>query len=217
MHEQLMSANMELRATNSVLAESAAGRGLPFWERALDLALLLALLPGILLVGAVVALIIKVGSPGPIFFRQNRVGYKGRHFICYKFRTMGVNAETESHKRHVQELIKSQARMVKLDARKDPRLIPLGSILRACGLDELPQLLNVLLGDMSLVGPRPCIPYETEHFQPHHFERFSVPAGITGLWQVKARARSPFVEALEMDVLYARSWSFGRDIMLLLQ
>ena len=92
-----------------------------------------------------------------------------------------------------------------------------GRWLRKTSLDELPQLFNVLRGDMSLVGPRPCIPYETEHFEPHHFERFSVPAGITGLWQVKARARSPFVEALEMDVLYARSWSFGLDVLLLLQ
>jgi len=92
-----------------------------------------------------------------------------------------------------------------------------GRFLRKTSLDELPQLLNVLRGDMSLVGPRPCIPYETEHFEEHHFERFSVPAGLTGLWQVTARARSPFVEALELDVLYARSWSFWGDVVLLLK
>ena len=89
--------------------------------------------------------------------------------------------------------------------------------LRKTSLDELPQLLNVVRGDMSLVGPRPCIPYETELFEDHHFERFSVPAGLTGLWQVTARARSSFGEALELDVLYARSWSFWGDIVLLLK
>ena len=93
----------------------------------------------------------------------------------------------------------------------------IGAWLRRTSLDELPQLLNVLRGDMSLVGPRPCIPYETEHFQSHHFERFLVPAGITGLWQVAARARSTFGEALDMDVAYARGWSLALDIKLLLR
>ena len=91
-----------------------------------------------------------------------------------------------------------------------------GRWLRKTSLDELPQLINVLRGDMSLVGPRPCIPYETEFFAPHHFERFEVPAGITGLWQVTARALSTFGEALELDVMYVRGWSLGMDIRLLL-
>jgi lipopolysaccharide/colanic/teichoic acid biosynthesis glycosyltransferase len=90
-----------------------------------------------------------------------------------------------------------------------------GRFLRRTSLDELPQLVNVLRGDMSLVGPRPCLPYEVDHFRPHHFERFSVPAGITGLWQVTARARSTFLEALEMDVAYARGWSLGLDLWLM--
>ena len=89
--------------------------------------------------------------------------------------------------------------------------------MRRTSLDELPQLINVLRGDMSLVGPRPCIPYETEHFLPHHFERFLVPQGITGYWQVNARARSTFGEALDMDVNYARGWSLGLDVRLLLR
>ena len=127
---------------------------------------------------AAVALLIKVGSPGPIFFRQRRVGYKGREFVCFKFRTMGVNAETDSHRRHAQELIKSKTPMIKLDARKDPRLIPLGSVLRASGLDELPQLFNVLRGEMSLVGPRPCIPYECEAYEPWHWQRFDAVPGL---------------------------------------
>jgi lipopolysaccharide/colanic/teichoic acid biosynthesis glycosyltransferase len=90
-----------------------------------------------------------------------------------------------------------------------------GSWLRRTSLDELPQLINVLRSDMSLVGPRPCLPYELEHFQPHHFERFLVPAGMTGLWQVRARAHATFVEALDMDVLYAHSCSLGLDLALL--
>src|SRR5207248_9125114 len=90
-----------------------------------------------------------------------------------------------------------------------------GGCLRAACVDELPQLINVLRGDMSLVGPRPCIDWETEHFEPHHSDRFLVPAGITGLWQVTARAQSTFKEALDMDVAYARGWSLGLDLRLL--
>jgi lipopolysaccharide/colanic/teichoic acid biosynthesis glycosyltransferase len=147
-------------------SNSRPGNGFPLWKRVLDLSLLMLLAPGWLLVGLLVALVIKLGSPGPVFFRQQRVGYKGRQFLCFKFRTMKVNAETDSHRRHVQALIKSGVRMEKLDARKDPRLVPLGSLLRASGLDELPQLLNVLRGDMSLVGPRPCIPMNVKPMSP---------------------------------------------------
>ena len=113
---------------------------LPLWKRTLDLSILFLCLPGLLLVSAAVALVIKIGSPGPLLFRQRRVGHQGREFFCFKFRSMAVNAETESHRQHAQELIKSKTPMIKLDAHKDPRLIPLGSVLRASGLDELPQL-----------------------------------------------------------------------------
>src|SRR5258707_144383 len=99
---------------------------LPGWKRALDLGLLIVLSPGLVLLGVFVALVVRIGSPGPVFFRQRRVGYRGRQFVCWKFRTMALNAETESHRRHTQDLIKSQACMVKLDHHKDPRLIPLG-------------------------------------------------------------------------------------------
>src|SRR5438270_9005255 len=106
--------------------ESPNTGGLPVWKRVLDVTMILLVLPGLLGVAGCVALIVKLGSAGPVLFRQNRVGYKGRQFVCFKFRTMAANAETESHKRHLQDLIKSQGRMVKLDERKDPRLIPLG-------------------------------------------------------------------------------------------
>jgi lipopolysaccharide/colanic/teichoic acid biosynthesis glycosyltransferase len=100
---------------------------------------------------------------------------------------------------------------------RDDAITPFGHFLRKTSLDELPNFFNVLRGDMSLVGPRPCLQYETEHFQQHHFERFLVPAGITGLWQVTARAHATFGEALDMDVSYARNWSLGLDLWLLLR
>ena len=105
--------------------------------------------------------------------------------------------------------------VIRQATRNDPRVTGLGSLLRRTSIDELPQLFNVIRGDMSLVGPRPCIPYETNFFKPHHFDRFLVPAGITGLWQVTARAHSTFGEALDMDVAYARGWSLGLDLRLL--
>ena len=190
---------------------------LPLWKRALDLAMLLVLLPGLLLVGGIVALIIKVGSPGPIFFRQKRVGFKGREFVCFKFRTMAVNAETESHRQHLQELIKSKTQMVKLDQRKDPRVIPLGALLRATGLDELPQLFNVLRGDMSLVGPRPCIRYECEAYAPWHFARFDAVPGLTGLWQVSGKNRTTFDEMVCLDIEYSRRLSLWLDLWIILK
>src|SRR5579871_5962759 len=111
----------------SLKGENLSKGKLPFWKRALDLGLILMLSPGLLVLGILVAALVKLGSPGPIFFRQRRVGYKGVDFTCFKFRTMRVNAEAESHRRHTQELIRSQTPMIKLDARRDPRMIPFGS------------------------------------------------------------------------------------------
>jgi lipopolysaccharide/colanic/teichoic acid biosynthesis glycosyltransferase len=159
---------------------------------------------------ALIATAIKLDSRGPVFFRQTRVGQDGRHFTMLKFRSMVEGA----HSGRVELAARSEGRgLFKL--REDPRVTRVGRVLRGTSLDELPQLLNVLRGDMSLVGPRPCIPYETESFAPYHFERFLVPAGVTGLWQVTARASSTFREALDMDVSYARGWSLGLDVRLL--
>ena len=163
---------------------------------------------------------IKRDSPGPIFFRQRRLGLNQREFTVLKFRTMHVNAGDGPHRDYIKSSMAGNGEqasngLFKLERTED--VTRFGAWLRRTSLDELPQLINVLRGDMSLVGPRPCLPYEVEHFAPHHFERFLVPAGVTGLWQVRARAHSDFGEALDIDVLYARSWSLGLDLQLLLR
>jgi exopolysaccharide biosynthesis polyprenyl glycosylphosphotransferase len=169
---------------------------------------------------AAIAVLVRLDSPGPAFFRQTRLGDGMREFTALKFRTMRIDADDAQHREYISQIMSASAAvgdngMYKLD--RADAVTRMGAFLRRTSLDELPQLLNVLRGDMSLVGPRPCIPYETEHFAPHHFERFAVPAGITGYWQVAARARSTFGEALDMDVAYARGWSLGLDLRLLLR
>jgi len=191
--------------------------GLPGWKRMLDLAIIIFLSPGLLLLGAVVAALVRIGSPGPILFRQRRVGYRGTEFTCFKFRTMLTNAETDSHRNHTQNLIKSNIPMVKLDARKDPRLIPLGSLLRASGLDELPQLVNVLRGEMSVVGPRPCIPYEYEMYEPWQRGRFNAVPGLTGLWQVSGKNRTTFEEMVRFDIEYSERRTLWLDLKIILK
>jgi lipopolysaccharide/colanic/teichoic acid biosynthesis glycosyltransferase len=206
---------MTTRESRIELQARCAETGIPLWKRALDLALILMLSPGLLLLGAIMALLIKMGSPGPVLFRQPRVGYKGRQFVCFKFRTMRTDAESESHRRHTQELIRSQTPMVKLDARRDPRLIPFGSLLRVSGLDELPQIINVLRGEMSLVGPRPCIPYECEAYEPWHWERFDAAPGLTGLWQVSGKNRTTFDEMVRFDIEYSKRLNLWFDLAII--
>lgn len=167
---------------------------------------------------AYIAWRIKRDSPGPVFFRQTRLGEEMHEFTMLKFRSMKVDTDEAPHREYIEQILDSRAEpgennLYKLERRADVTRV--GKWLRRTSLDELPQLINVVKGDISLVGPRPCLPYETEHFEPHHFERFFVPAGITGLWQVSARAHSTFGEALDLDVSYARSWSLGLDFRLL--
>jgi exopolysaccharide biosynthesis polyprenyl glycosylphosphotransferase len=167
---------------------------------------------------AFVALRIKRDSPGPVFFRQERLGEGQRPFTVIKFRTMVADADEAPHREYVRKIMDSGAvpnenNLYKLERRSD--ITPFGQWLRRTSVDELPQLINVLRGEMSLVGPRPCISYETELFEPHHFSRFLVPAGMTGLWQVTSRAHSTMKEALDLDVAYARNWSFGLDLWVL--
>ena len=167
---------------------------------------------------AFIAWRVRRSSAGPILFRQTRLGLQMREFTALKFRTMWVDTDDSEHRAYIARTMSASAPVgangtYKLDRSRD--VTPFGQWLRKTSLDELPQLVNVLRGEMSLVGPRPCIPYETEQFKPHHFERFLLPQGITGLWQVTARAHSTFGEALDMDTAYVRSWSLGLDLRLL--
>jgi exopolysaccharide biosynthesis polyprenyl glycosylphosphotransferase len=167
-----------------------------------------------------IAVRVRLDSQGPVLFRQTRLGTGMKEFTSLKFRTMQVGADSDVHRRYIMATMTSAATaassgLYKLD-RADV-VTRFGRWLRKTSLDELPQLINVLRGDMSLVGPRPCIPYEVEHFLPHHLERFRMPQGITGLWQVTARANASYGEALDMDVAYVRGWSLGLDLRLLLR
>jgi exopolysaccharide biosynthesis polyprenyl glycosylphosphotransferase len=159
-------------------------------------------------------------TPGSVFYRQTRLGANMEEFTMLKFRTMTADADESLHHAYVERSMNGQhtpdaGQLYKLD-RRDV-VTPTGRWLRKTSLDELPQLINVLQGQMSLVGPRPCLAYETEYFAAHHYERFLAPAGITGLWQVTARAHASFAEALEMDVVYVRDWSLALDLSLILR
>jgi lipopolysaccharide/colanic/teichoic acid biosynthesis glycosyltransferase len=165
----------------------------------------------------VAAVAIKLSSPGPVFFRQERVGYLGRRFTCWKLRTMHVGADTASHQRHVQDLIRADAAMTKLDGSHDPRVFAVGRFLRATALDELPQVFNVLRGDMSLIGPRPCIPYEYEQYQAWHRQRCEAVPGLTGLWQVSGKNRLSFAQMARLDIAYARRRTLPLDLRILLK
>lgn len=169
---------------------------------------------------AYIALRIRQDSPGPILFRQSRLGAGRKEFTALKFRTMKVNTDADAHREYIRRIMSVDAGaegngLFKLD--RSDAVTGVGRWLRKTSLDELPQLINVLKGDMSLVGPRPCIPYEVENFAPHHLERFLMPQGITGLWQVTARANSTYLEALDLDVAYVRDWSLGLDLRLMLR
>jgi exopolysaccharide production protein ExoY len=190
---------------------------IPLWKRAIDivgsLVALLLLSPLLLLV----ALLIRIVSPGPALFRQKRVGYLGRIFTIWKFRTMHVKADTTLHRAYLRELIRNEKEMTKLDNGRDPRIIPFGNLLRATGIDELPQLINVLLGDMSLVGPRPCLPYEAREYDPWQNRRFDTLPGLTGLWQVSGKNRTTFKEMMRLDIGYARKRALLLDVMIVLK
>jgi exopolysaccharide production protein ExoY len=197
--------------------EIAGGDTTPLWKHMLDVSCTLLSLPIWLPILVCIALWIKIASPGPIFFRQERVGYRGRHFMILKFRTMKVNVETRSHERHLEQLIHANCPMTKLDASGDPRIIWGGRILRATGLDELPQLLNVLRREMSLVGPRPCTPHEFQRYQPWQQERVNAAPGLTGYWQVNGKNKTTFSEMIKMDIFYTKNMSFWLDLTIMLK
>ena len=170
-----------------------------------------------------IALWIKLDSDGPVLFKQPRVGQNGRIFTLYKFRTMFHNADPELHRRYVEKLISNQLPTTKAgtDAptfklQRDPRITHVGRILRRTSLDELPQIFNVLIGNMSLVGPRPPITYEVEAYQEWHKGRLATIPGMTGLWQVQGRSRVSFDDMVVMDLEYIQRQSLWLDIKILL-
>jgi len=189
----------------------------PGWKRVLDITLILLLLPIILVVGGLVALTILIVSRGPVFFRQERVGHLGKTFLILKFRTMHVGADTAKHQGHVSSLLTSDAPMLKMDARGDSRIIPLGTWIRSVGLDELPQLINVLRGEMTLVGPRPCLPFESAHYREWQNERFNTLPGLTGLWQVSGKNNTTFQEMIQLDIEYSRTKSLSLDLEIMVR
>jgi exopolysaccharide production protein ExoY len=190
---------------------------IPRWKRILDVFLILLALPLVLPMAVFISILIMLVSPGPILFRQERVGLLGRRFMCLKFRTMFVRAETATHEGYLNHLMDSNAPMQKLDARGDSRIIPFGFLLRSSGLDELPQLINVLRGEMSLVGPRPCLPYESDKYLPWQRERFNTRPGLTGLWQVSGKNQTTFNEMMQLDIRYARNKTLWMDLMIILK
>jgi lipopolysaccharide/colanic/teichoic acid biosynthesis glycosyltransferase len=206
-----------LAQPNGARVASAAERVVspcPFWKRTIDIAgasfALIALLPLFL----VVAAIIKCGSRGPLFFRQQRFGLYGRPFKVWKFRSLQVNEADSTQRTFMIELMDSEAMMVK----RDPQLaiIPGGRLMRKLGIDELPQLFNVLRGEMSLVGPRPhVVPYE--EYPEWQRPRFDVLPGITGLWQVSGKEQTTFSMMMQMDIDYIQRRSFWLDCKIMLQ
>ena len=190
---------------------------LPAWKRGLDLLIIALTAPLWLPVMLMIAIWVAITSPGPVFYRQPRIGFRGRRFMIVKFRTMKVNADTTTHERYLEHLMVADCPMIKLDEQGDPRLIAGGKILRAMGLDELPQIFNVLTGEMSLIGPRPCTVREFERFSPPHRERVNAYPGLTGWWQVNGKNQTTFSEMIEMDIFYSRNVSLRLDLRILVR
>ena len=182
-------------------------------KRALDLVLSLL---GVILLSPlffVVAALIKLDSRGPVFFRQIRIGRNQQPFYCYKFRSM--TADAEERKREMSHLNEVDGPVFKI--RNDPRITRTGRALRKCSLDELPQLWNVVRGEMSLVGPRPPLPSEVEQYEDWMMRRLTVMPGITGLWQVSGRSNTNFVEWMRLDMNYVDKCSMWLDIKILMR
>jgi lipopolysaccharide/colanic/teichoic acid biosynthesis glycosyltransferase len=190
-------------------------------KRVLDVALAGALLVLTSPVWLGLALAIGATTRGPILFRQQRIGLGGVPFTVLKFRTMHHRASEEAHERFVTSMISALPAMASPRAihklQDDLRITRVGRWIRRTSLDELPQLINVLRGEMSLVGPRPPLAYEVAKYKPWQYERLAVRPGITGLWQVSGRNRLTYFEMCEIDVLYVRSWSFWTDLRIILR
>ncbi|MPZ15410.1 MAG: sugar transferase [Chloroflexi bacterium] len=191
-------------------------------KRGMDIIGSLLCLVGLAPVLLACAVAVRLDSPGPILFRQQRVGQGGTRFTMLKLRTMYANAPVAPHQAYAAQFIQGRAEVEQSAANgprykltTDPRVTRIGAWLRRTSLDELPQLWNVLRGDMSLVGPRPPIGYELNYYQDRHFVRLAVKPGITGLWQVEGRSSTTFEEMVALDLDYVQARSFLRDCLIL--
>ncbi|MCS7284048.1 MAG: undecaprenyl-phosphate glucose phosphotransferase [Anaerolineae bacterium] len=193
--------------------EVSISRGALLVKRVMDVVLAALVLVLAAPLMALIAIAIRLDSPGPVIFRQTRVGLRGRLFEMYKFRSMHVGAEEQQDM--LADLNEADGPIFKI--RNDPRLTRVGRIIRRFSLDELPQLVNVLRGEMSLVGPRPPIPSEVEKYQEWHKKRLEAPPGMTGLWQVSGRSRLPFDEMVLLDIYYIENWSLWLDFKILMR
>jgi lipopolysaccharide/colanic/teichoic acid biosynthesis glycosyltransferase len=185
----------------------------PKLKRGFDLLAAIILLPFALPLMLMAALAIKLDSPGPLIFRQERVGKWGRRFTCFKFRSMCENADAKK----AELIVKNEADEVVFKMKKDPRVTRVGHFIRKFSIDELPQIFNVIKGDMSIVGPRPPIPHEVEQYTFDIFRRLDCVPGLTGLQQVSGRSDLSFKRWVELDVEYIRYQSFMKDIEILLR
>jgi exopolysaccharide production protein ExoY len=183
----------------------------------LDIVCIVIASPVLVPVMAAISVLIKLGSKGPILFHQERIGHLGQRFTCLKFRTMVTDADTSVHEGHCARLIDSDEPMVKMDSHGDSRVVLFGRQLRATGLDELPQVINVLRGDMSLVGPRPCLPCEYDRHLDWQKERYNTLPGLTGLWQVSGKNSTTFNQMIRFDLEYDRTKSLWLDLTIMLR
>jgi lipopolysaccharide/colanic/teichoic acid biosynthesis glycosyltransferase len=190
---------------------------MPRWKRRLDLTFIVLSSPLWFPLLLMVMIWVKFVSPGAVFYRQKRIGHEKRCFMLFKLRTMHVDVETTIHEAYFEKLMRSDCAMTKLDAIGDARLIRGGRFLRATGLDELPQIFNVIAGEMSIVGPRPCLPCEFERYQKWQQERTNVFPGLTGYWQVNGKNKTTFSEMIAMDLFYAKNLSLRLDLKILLK
>ncbi len=214
-----ISKNSYTTITDDAYSTVITENGIPVWKRTLDI---FGAITGIILLlplFALVALLIKIVSPGPALFKQKRVGRFGKTFDFYKFRTMSLHNDDSIHESYLKELIHTDDNNDKpmMKIKNDSRIIPFGNFLRKSCIDELPQLLNVLFGKMSLVGPRPCIPYEAEEYLRWHARRFDVIPGMTGLWQVSGKNKTTFKEMIRFDIKYAANSSLWLDLFIILK
>jgi exopolysaccharide production protein ExoY len=203
----------EIVATTFRSRQPLGGFGKRSFDLVIALCAIVALLP---LIGAV-CLLLKWNSGGSVFFKQMRVGFGGRRFACYKFRSMVENADAvlEQHLRANPEARLEWETCQKL--RNDPRITPLGHFLRSTSMDELPQLFNILIGDMSMVGPRPIVQSEIARYGAHFAEYAAGRPGLTGLWQVSGRSDCTYPERVALDCQYVRNWDFWLDMRIIVK